>query len=103
MSNLFGSTVRAGVLETLAHTSAPLSGYRVARTIGAEPIQVLTILKALGPDLVQHTPQGWILVDDRLRLFLRARLRRDEAAHRSEKDALLVELGMTARRPRGRR
>ena len=99
---LFGSSVRAGALETLAATSAPLSAYRVAKVIGAQPIQVLTIFKALQPDLVRRSSDGWTLTNAALRRFLRDELERKEAERRAEKDGLLVRQGMRPRSTRGR-
>ncbi|MGD0719083.1 MAG: hypothetical protein ABSA15_05860 [Thermoplasmata archaeon] len=101
--NLFGSRVRAGALETLASTSKPLTAYRVAKVIGAQPIQVLTILKTLEPDLVQRTEEGWVLKSDSLRHFLREELGRREMERRTEKDELLTRLRLRPRRERGRR
>jgi hypothetical protein len=89
-------------METLALTSLPLSAYRVAKVIGAEPIQVLTTLKALGPDVVKHTDAGWVLVNDSLRLYLRETSSRRESELRQEKDELLTRLGRKPRSARGR-
>lgn len=100
---LFGSSVRAGVLETLASTSVPLTAYRVAKVIGAQPIQVLSILKSIEPDIVRHSPAGWTLNSDSLRRFLRDELERREAERRQEKDELLVRLRLTPRHHLGRR
>lgn|SRR5487761_466555 len=101
--DLFGSKVRAGTLETLASTSKRLTAYRVAKVIEAQPIQVLTILKSLEPDVVQHTEEGWALKSDLLRRFLRDGLDRREKERRIEKDELLIRLGMKPRRQHGRR
>jgi glycerol-3-phosphate cytidylyltransferase-like family protein len=86
---LFGGRVRAEALETLAGTSKPLSAYHVAKVIEAQPIQVLTVLKALEPDIVHHSHDGWILSNEILRQFLRDELSSREAARRSEKDEIL--------------
>lgn len=91
---LFGSRVRAGALETLALTSAPLSAYRVAMVIGAQPIQVLSILKRLEPDIVRHTPKGWMLSSDPLRQFLREAIATRDRRVRQEKDNLLLKMRM---------
>lgn len=99
---LFGSRVRAEALEALASTSKPLTGYRVAKITGAQPIQVQTVLKALQPEVVQSTSDGWLMVSDSLRRFLRDELARREAVRRAEKDRLLVELKMAPRRKNGR-
>jgi hypothetical protein len=101
--HLFGSRVRSATLETLASTSKPLTGYRVAKVIGAEPIQVLTILKSLEPDLVRRTDDGWILVNDPLRRFFRDEVERRESERRAEKDELLDQLGLRPRLRNGRR
>lgn len=99
---LFGSRVRAEVLETLASTSKPLTAYRLAKVAGAEPIQVGRILKSLEPELVRSSAGGWVLVNEPLRLFLRGLVALREAETRAEKDELLVQLGMKARRRHGR-
>lgn len=99
---LFGSSVRASALETLSATSAPLSAYRVAKVIGAQPIQVLTIFRALQPDVVRRSPEGWTLTNDTLRRFLRDELHRKEAERRAEKDSLLARHGMRPRSRHGR-
>lgn len=96
--SLFGSRVRAAALETLASTSKPLSAYRIAKVIGAQPIQVLTGLKSLEPDYVRHSGEGWILVDDLLRRFLREGVERKGMERRTEKNEFLVQLGMRPRR-----
>ena len=101
-SSLFGSSVRAGVLETLALTSASLSAYRLARVTGAQPIHVLTILKSLGPEVVTHRPGGWTLANDALRSFLRDQVRKRELERRGEKDELLARLHTDPRRRYGR-
>ena len=93
MDALFGSEIRARVLEQLATTPRSQSAYRIARAVGAEPIQVLKILKGL-EGLTEHTAAGWVLTNELLRRFLRDRLARDEARIRREKDALLVRFGM---------
>ena len=97
LGTLFGSRVRAEVLEALASTPRPLSAYRVARATGAQPIQVLSILKSLEPHLVRHAPNGWVLTSDPLRRFLRDEISRREADRRAEKDELLVQLGLKPR------
>ena len=99
---LFGSRVRADALEALALTSAPISAYRVARSAGAEPIQVLTILKALQPDLVRRTPDGWVMVNEPLRRFFRDLVASRDAERRVEKNELLVSLGFELGSEHGR-
>jgi len=94
--------VRAATLETLASTSKPLSAYRLAKVAEAQPIQVLTVLKALEPELVQYRDNGWVLVNDSLRSFLREELARLEADRRSEKDELLTQSGLKPRALHGR-
>lgn len=100
--NLFGSRVRAETLEALASTSKPLTAYRVAKVIERQPIQVLTILKALPPNVVAHTDEGWVLTSEPLRRFLRDELARREKERRVEKDSLLARLGLR-QRPENRR
>lgn len=101
MDPLFGSETRARVLEQLAMTPRPQSAYRIARAVGAEPIQVLNILKELD-GLTQRSPEGWVLTSVLLRRFLRDRLDRDEARIRKEKDELLIQYGMRPSRGHGR-
>ena len=101
MDPLFGSETRARVLEQLATTPRPQSAYRVAKAIGAEPIQVLRILKEL-TGLTQRAASGWTLENDLLRNFLRDRLRHDSEASRREKDEILVRLGKKPSREYGR-
>ena len=93
MDPLFGSETRARVLEHLARTPRGQSAYRIAQAIGAEPIQVLRILKAL-EGLTAHSAAGWILTNDLLRRFLRDRSNRDTERIRHEKDELLEHHGM---------
>ena len=102
MDPLFGSAIRARVLEQLARTPRPQSAYRIARAVGAEPIQVLKILRGLD-DLTEHSAAGWVLTNRQLRDFLRVRLARDEARTRQEKDELLVHFGMIPSWEHGRR
>ena len=93
MDPLFGSEVRARVLEQLAKVPGPQTAYRIARSIGAEPIQVLKILKQL-TTLTEQSASGWILRDDLLRRFIRRYSRRRELEIRREKDELLLRYGM---------
>lgn len=93
MDPLFGSETRARVLEQLAGTPRPQSAYRIARAIGAEPIQVLKILKELD-GLADRSAAGWRLTNDLLRDFLRDRMERDAERTRREKDELLARFGM---------
>lgn len=93
MDPLFGSETRARVLEQLAATPRAQSAYRIAQATGAEPIQVLRILKSL-EGLVEHSAEGWLLTNKLLRAFLRDRLALQEARVRAEKDALLVHFGL---------
>lgn len=93
MDPVFGSETRARVLEQLALTPKPQTAYRIAKATGAQPIQVLRILKGLG-DVTQHTPAGWVIIDDNLRRFVRERSARQARERRSEKDELLVRFGL---------
>jgi hypothetical protein len=90
---LFGSETRARVLEQLASTPRAQSAYRIGRAIGAEPIQVLRILKQL-TGLTEHSVEGWVLTNELLRRFLRDRATRDAGKIRLEKDELLRSLGL---------
>ena len=98
LRRLFGSRVRGAALETLASTSKPLTAYRIAKIVEAEPIQVLTILKTLEPEIVRHSGEGWVLINGPLRQFLREGLAQEETERRTEKDELPVRL---RRKPRG--
>lgn len=100
---LFGSRARAETLRALAGTSSPLSAYRLAQLAGAEPIQVLSILKSLQPSVVRRTADGWVLVNDQLRQFFRDETARLERERRTEKDELLSQLGLRPRAVDGRR
>lgn len=93
MDALFGSETRARVLEQLASSPRPQSAYRIAQAVGAEPIQVLRILKEL-TGLTAHSAAGWMLANELLRDFLRDRLSRDAERTRQEKDELLVRFGL---------
>lgn len=101
VARLFGSRVRAEILLALAATPRPQSAYRLAQTAEAQPIQVLTILKELGPT-VRRSPEGWSLQDPHLRQFLLGETRRRDLERRNEKDALLIELGLKPASGRGR-
>jgi len=93
MDPLFGSETRALVLQQLAITPRPQSAHRIARAVGAQPIQVLRILKSLR-EYVSHSDLGWVLQDEPLRRFLRAQSAHREEASRQEKDEILVRFGM---------
>jgi hypothetical protein len=103
IETLFGGRVRTASLEALAMTPKPLSAYRVAKAADAEPIQVLTALKALEPDVVRHTDLGWILVNEPIRRFFRDEVCKRDAILRLEKDELLVQMGRKPRKRRGRK
>jgi hypothetical protein len=93
MDPLFGSETRALVLDQLATNPRPQSAYRIAKAVGAQPIQVLRILKNLG-EYVVHSDHGWLLEDESLRCFLRDKSAQREVVSRREKDEILVRLGM---------
>lgn len=101
MDPLFGSETRARVLEQLATTPRPQSAYRIAQAIGAEPIQVLRILKELN-GVTEQSATGWMLTNELLRRFLRDRLNRDAEQIRREKDELLGYFGMKSSWEHGR-
>lgn len=101
MDPLFGSETRARVLVQLALTPRPQSAYRIAKAIGAEPIQVLKILKGLW-EFTEQSAAGWTLSNGLLRRFLRDRLEQDALRTRSEKDELLKRLGLRPSRENGR-
>lgn len=102
MDSLFGSETRGRVLEQLVQNPLPQTAYRIAKAVGAEPIQVLKILKSLTP-LTEHSVEGWILTDESLRRFLRNRSAHREDEIRREKDVLLVRYGMKPNVDHGRR
>lgn len=93
MDPLFGSETRARVLEQLALSPQPQTAYRIAKAIGAEPIQVIKILTSLA-GFLEHTAEGWSLSNRTLRQFLRERSAREGDEARREKDELLVRFGM---------
>lgn len=101
LERLFGSRVRAGALQALAATSKPLTAYRVAKAVEAQPIQVLTILKGLVP-LVEQVRDGWVLRDDQLRRFLLTDLKEKDRERREEKDELLTQFGLRPSLEHGR-
>jgi hypothetical protein len=101
MDPLFGSETRALVLDQLATNPRPQSAYRIAKVVGAQPIQVVRILKNLG-EYVVHSEHGWVLEDDSLRRFLRDRAAQREGVSRREKDEILVRLGMRPSTSHGR-
>lgn len=74
LANLFGGRTRAEALQLLATSSRPISSYRIAKTIGAEPVQVTTVLRNL-TGFVNRTDDGWSLVDPMLRQLLRNQLK----------------------------
>jgi hypothetical protein len=98
---LFGSKTRALVLEQLAVTPRPQSAYRIAKVVGAQPIQVLQIMKNLD-EYVAHSERGWVLKDESLRRFLRERLTHREEVSRKEKDEILLRFGMKPSTSHGR-
>lgn len=100
MDPLFGSETRARVLDQLAISPRPLSAYRIAKSIGAEPIQVLRILRRL-EGYTEFTANGWRMADDGLRRFLRARRDQRDEKIRHEKDELLRKFGLRGRERRG--
>lgn len=74
LADLFGGRTRAEALRLLATSSRPLSIYRIAKTIGAEPIQVSAVLRKLD-GFVARTNDGWSLVNPALRQLLRDQYR----------------------------
>lgn len=93
MDPLFGSETRARLLEQLALSPRPQSAYFVARVIGAEPIQVLRILKSLD-GIAARSRDGWVLEDELLRKFLVQRSHQAAEERRAEKDELLIRHGL---------
>ena len=102
MDPLFGSETRARVLEQLALTPQPQTAYRIAKAVGAEPIQVVRILTSL-TGYLEHSAEGWYLSNRTLRQFLRERSAHEANDVRREKDELLVRFGMKPSFEHGRR
>lgn len=71
-----GSGTRVATLGVLANSEKPLTGYRVAKLAGLQPIKVYRELaKANRSGLVQKTARGYQLADSDLRGLLRKRIR----------------------------
>lgn len=71
-----GSGTRVATLGVLANSEEPLTGYRVAKLAGLQPIKVYRELdKANKSGLVQKTARGYRLVDSDIRSLLRKRIR----------------------------
>lgn len=71
-----GSGTRVATLGILANSEKPLTGYRVAKLAGLQPIKVYRELaKASKSGLVQRTARGYRLADSDLRDLLRKRIR----------------------------
>ena len=71
-----GSETRVATLGVLANSERPLTGYRVSKLAGLQPIKVYRELaKATKSGLAQKTPRGYRLTDSDLRLLLRKRVR----------------------------
>lgn len=71
-----GSETRVATLGVLANSERPLTGYRVAKLTGLQPIKVYQELdKATKNGLVQKTARGYQLSDLDLRLLLQKRIR----------------------------
>jgi DNA-binding transcriptional ArsR family regulator len=73
---LFGSETRVAVLAVLAGASRPLTGYRVAKIAGVQPIKAYGELRRLqGARVVRKLPSGWQLLDPQVRRFVGNRVR----------------------------
>lgn len=78
---LFGSETRVRTLAILSNSSMPLTGYRIAKISGDQPIKVYTVLRSLAESsLVGRRRVGrgrtvWTMVDPDLRRFFRRRVR----------------------------
>jgi hypothetical protein len=73
---LFGSETRVSVLAVLAGASRPLTGYRVAKVSGVQPIKAyaeLRRLRAVG--IVREVSSGWVLSDPEIRRLVGNRVR----------------------------
>lgn len=81
MAGLFGGSDRTAMLAALANSSEPLTGYRVARISGVQPIKVYNELRQLARIGVvtecslELGKKGWQMTDPDLRNFLRRRVR----------------------------
>jgi len=73
---LFGSETRVSVLAVLASASRPLTGYRVAKIAGVQPIKAYAELRRLrAAGLVREAPPGWELSDPEVRRLVGSRVR----------------------------
>lgn len=71
-----GSETRVSTLGVLANSSEPLTGYRVSKIAGLQPIKVYRELeRASASGLVEKTAQGYRLIDPDLRALLQKRIR----------------------------
>ncbi len=71
-----GSATRVATLAVLANSERPLSGYRVSKLAGMQPIKIYRELeRATRSGLVRKDVEGFRLSDPDLRLLLRKRVR----------------------------
>ena len=70
------SETRVSVLGALANSEIPLTGYRVAKVTGIQPIKVYRELdRATISGLVVKSARGFMLADPDIRALLRKRIR----------------------------
>ena len=71
-----GSETRVLTLGILANSNVPLTGYRVSKITGLQPIKVYRELdRAANSGLVEKSTRGYRLVDTDLRALLQKRIR----------------------------
>ena len=71
-----GSKTRVSALGVLANSIRPVTGYRVSKVAGLQPIKVYRELdRAVESGLVEKTARGYRLVDPDLRALLQKRVR----------------------------
>ena len=81
MTALFGSETRVRTLAILSNSTLPLTGYRIAKISGDEPIKVYAVLRTLSQNgLVVRSrddrgSSAWTVTDPDLRRLFRRRVR----------------------------
>jgi len=71
-----GSETRVSTLGVLANSSEPLTGYRVSKLAGVQPIKVYRELdRAVAAGIVRKGARGYVLSDPDLRALLQKRVR----------------------------
>lgn len=71
-----GSETRVLTMAVLANAGRPLTGYRIAKVAGLQPIRVYEELRrAIGAGYVKRRRDGFVLTDMGIRDFLRRQVR----------------------------